>query len=82
MSMRAPAVVARTPCMTIAAAASVACPSGCAVSVSARVVKLAQASSTPGMRRNAVELGGGVAAMACDARKFAVCTLRQPVEPC
>ena len=38
--------------------------------------------STPGMRRNAVELGGGVAAMACDARKFAVCTLRQLVESC
>jgi hypothetical protein len=28
-----------------------------------------------------VELDGGIAAMACDARKFAVCTLRLPVEP-
>jgi len=33
------------------------------------------------MGRNVVELGGGVAAIACDARKFAVCALRQPVEP-
>lgn len=82
MSKRAPAVVARTPSITIVAAANAACPSGCAVTVSARAVKLSQASSNPGMRRNAVEPGGGVAAMACDSRKFAVCALRQLVETC